>query len=260
MQGIYWMITIPVDKWNVPQQLPDGIRYLRGQQEIGEETGYHHWQLICIMKTKQRLNHVKSKFCPEANLRLTRSAFANAYVWKEETRVEGSQFELGIPIINHEVRSPFTETQKPIGPPSIKKQRKEKLKISQKRIPMLSSATGQLLRRSPSSLLHEYPGKKLLSMYSTARRELERQEELLWKQENWIQSTLRIQTQNGGTDTEENQSVSLTNSPDLSQSLTFSDGSIDTPVKSKSKDLNFLSKSQNFGSPQISVPTIGTKI
>lgn len=100
MQGIYWLLTIPYDKWAVPQVLHDEIRYLKGQQEIGEG-GYHHWQVLCIMKKKARINHVKTLFCNEAHLELTRSEAANKYVFKEDTRVPDSQFELGIyPLIN----------------------------------------------------------------------------------------------------------------------------------------------------------------
>lgn len=94
IQGRYWMIVIPFAKWSIPQTWSDDIQYICGQQEIGEG-GYHHWQIMCAFKTKKRLKAAKSYFCNEANLRLTKSEAADAYCWKEETRVEGTQFEHG---------------------------------------------------------------------------------------------------------------------------------------------------------------------
>lgn len=42
IQGRYYMLTIPVNAWK--PELPEGCHYVKGQEEIGTETGYHHWQ------------------------------------------------------------------------------------------------------------------------------------------------------------------------------------------------------------------------
>lgn len=75
---------------------PNGVCFVKGQLEVGEETGYVHWQLLVCFETKVRLSRVTSVF-GNVHAELTRSAAANEYVGKEETRVEGTQFELGTP-------------------------------------------------------------------------------------------------------------------------------------------------------------------
>lgn len=96
-QGVYWMLTVPGDwkRWE-EQELPEEIAYIRGQQEIGEETSYLHWQLMLILRKKGSLATIKSIFGRQDFFaELTRSVAAEAYVWKEETRVEGTSFECG---------------------------------------------------------------------------------------------------------------------------------------------------------------------
>jgi len=92
----YWMATIPVADFHSDMPLPAGVAYIRGQQEIGQETGYHHWQLLFVLSKPQRMSWLKNKFGQTANWRQTRSAAADAYVWKEDTRVPNTQFELGV--------------------------------------------------------------------------------------------------------------------------------------------------------------------
>lgn len=45
-QGRIWMVTIPSDSWTVPEVVPQSIAYLKGQKEVGNTTGFEHWQLI----------------------------------------------------------------------------------------------------------------------------------------------------------------------------------------------------------------------
>lgn len=90
-QARYWLLTIPHNQF-VPY-LPDGIAYVKGQLEEGE-SGYLHWQLIATFTTKVRLAAVTRIFGP-VHAEPSRSDAADAYVWKEDTRVEGTQFELG---------------------------------------------------------------------------------------------------------------------------------------------------------------------
>lgn len=92
----WWLLTIPFDAWSVPAELPAGITYIKGQQEIGSETGYHHWQIVVHSKRKCGLSTIKGKFGGDrTHAERTTSAAARDYVWKEDTRVEGTQFEKG---------------------------------------------------------------------------------------------------------------------------------------------------------------------
>ena len=60
--------------------------------EIGAG-GLEHWQLVVYSKGKQRLSWITKRF--EGHWEPTRSDAARDYVWKEDTRVDGSQFEFG---------------------------------------------------------------------------------------------------------------------------------------------------------------------
>lgn len=92
-RGRYWLLTIPHHLFT--PFLPNGVQWIRGQLETGSDTGYLHWQIMVSFSTKKTLSFVKSIFGNEAHCELSRSAAADAYVWKEETRVPGTQFELG---------------------------------------------------------------------------------------------------------------------------------------------------------------------
>lgn len=92
----WFILTIPYNDWVPPSTLPAGVSYLAGQGEEGEG-GYRHWQLVAYFATKVTLSGAKRSFPTTSHLEPTRSSAARAYVWKEETRVEGSQFELGDP-------------------------------------------------------------------------------------------------------------------------------------------------------------------
>jgi len=94
MTARWWILTIPLDDWTVPTALPAKIGYLKGQQETGAN-GYRHWQLVARVKQADRMTGVKALFCPTAHLEKTRSEAALAYVWKDDTAVPGTRFELG---------------------------------------------------------------------------------------------------------------------------------------------------------------------
>lgn len=61
---------------------------------------YLHWQVLVIFKRKLRLGGVKSIFGRTTHAEPSRSEAADEYVWKEETRVDGTQFELGARPLN----------------------------------------------------------------------------------------------------------------------------------------------------------------
>lgn len=90
----FWMGTIPMDDWTPPTLLPAGISWMRGQAELAA-SGYRHWQLCLRTTLALRLSGVKPLLVPTAHLEATRSAASSAYVWKEDTRIAGTQFQLG---------------------------------------------------------------------------------------------------------------------------------------------------------------------
>ncbi|QXP07714.1 MAG: replication associated protein [Arizlama virus AZLM_719] len=94
----YWMLTIPANDWTPPETLPRQMRFLRGQKECGDQ-GYVHWQVVVCFTQAQRMSAVKRNFTSTTHCEPSRSVAANDYVWKEDTRVEGSQFQLGLPIV-----------------------------------------------------------------------------------------------------------------------------------------------------------------
>lgn len=90
----YWILTIPKDKWAVPEAMPERIDYLKGQLEIGEG-GFEHWQLVAYTKKKTTYSTMISLWPAEAHVEHTRSDKAEEYVWKDESS-EGSRFEMGV--------------------------------------------------------------------------------------------------------------------------------------------------------------------
>lgn len=86
------MLTIPHHHF-VPF-LPPGVAYIRGQLERGEG-GFLHWQLLVVCSRKASLHGLKRGFGDQAHCELSRSTAADSYVWKPDTRIEGTQFELG---------------------------------------------------------------------------------------------------------------------------------------------------------------------
>jgi len=87
-----YMATIPFHLFT--PFLPVGVVYCKGQLEEGEG-GFLHWQLFISLGKPQRISWLAKCFGTGAHYEPTRSSAAEDYVWKEETRVEGTQFELG---------------------------------------------------------------------------------------------------------------------------------------------------------------------
>lgn len=91
-QGVFWLLTIPHSCF-VPY-LPPQCIWIVGQLERGDGTGYLHWQVMVAFRKKASLAQVKHCF-GECHAELSRSEAAVDYCQKEETRVEGTGFELG---------------------------------------------------------------------------------------------------------------------------------------------------------------------
>lgn len=88
----YWILTIPYQEFT--PYLPSECSYIVGQMEVGE-SGFKHWQVLVAFKESFRLAAVKKIFGVGMHAEPSRSDAADAYVQKEETRVEGTQFQLG---------------------------------------------------------------------------------------------------------------------------------------------------------------------
>jgi len=91
-QARYWILTIP-HAYYLPY-LPPTCNWCHGQLELGDG-GFLHWQLVVAFKVKTRLAGVKAIFGEQCHAEPTKSDAANEYVHKEETRVEGTDFNLG---------------------------------------------------------------------------------------------------------------------------------------------------------------------
>lgn len=92
-QARFWILTIPHADFT--PYLPPTVDYIRGQLERGNDNGYLHWQLCVHFARKLRLRGVKSIFGHTCHAEPSRSEAARDYVWKEDTRVDNTQFELG---------------------------------------------------------------------------------------------------------------------------------------------------------------------
>jgi len=92
-QARYWLLTIPHASFT--PYLPPDVAYIRGQLESAPTTGYLHWQVMVAFKRKLRLGGLKELFGPTVHAEPSRSDAATAYVWKDDTAVEGTRFELG---------------------------------------------------------------------------------------------------------------------------------------------------------------------
>lgn len=89
----YWILTIPHHLYT--PFLPPELSYVKGQLELSNTTGYCHWQLLAHTKRKITLSAIKKLFGSQSHAEPTRSEAASSYVWKEDTRVPNTQFELG---------------------------------------------------------------------------------------------------------------------------------------------------------------------
>jgi hypothetical protein len=92
LQNRHWLLTIP--HYSFTPFLPRGISYIQGQLERAE-SGFLHWQIYVVSDKKLRLGGIKSIFGDTCHAEPTRSEAGRKYVWKEDTRVPNTQFELG---------------------------------------------------------------------------------------------------------------------------------------------------------------------
>jgi len=91
MSGRFWILTIAHNEYT--PYLPAALSYVRGQLELGAG-GFLHWQIVAAWPKTVRLSAVRKLFGPH-HAELTKSDAAFDYVWKDETAVENTRFELG---------------------------------------------------------------------------------------------------------------------------------------------------------------------
>jgi hypothetical protein len=116
-KATYFILTIPFNEF-VPY-LPANTSYIKGQLECSESDsairgpnssylyachgpGYLHWQLVVAFPVSVRLAAVVKIF-GRWHAEPTRSKAALEYVWKDETGVKGTQFELGVLAVRKDI-------------------------------------------------------------------------------------------------------------------------------------------------------------
>lgn len=92
--GRYWILTIPAHLF-LPY-LPSEAKYIVGQLEKGQDTGYVHWQIVVYFAKNVTLYALKKIFGDQIHAELSRSEAANDYCWKEESAIPNTRFELGV--------------------------------------------------------------------------------------------------------------------------------------------------------------------
>ena len=92
-QAFYWILTLSCEREPNEPKLMEGVQWLKGQKELGGG-GFLHWQFIVGLCQKGSV-HTLSRMFPGCHAEPTRSKAAEEYVWKEDTRVDGTQFEYG---------------------------------------------------------------------------------------------------------------------------------------------------------------------
>lgn len=95
-QARYWIGTIHLHhgEWSPPTNLPGDCIWLRGQRERGSETNTEHWQLFAAFSKKKRLAGVKASI-GNGHWEPSRSEAAESYVFKDDTAIPNTRFELG---------------------------------------------------------------------------------------------------------------------------------------------------------------------
>lgn len=97
----HWIATLSATQnvWTPSESLlDDNLIYAKGQLELSD-TNYLHWQFIISFKKKIRLNGIKKYFPSDIHLEPTNSDAAHDYVWKDDTSVPNTRFEIGKQLI-----------------------------------------------------------------------------------------------------------------------------------------------------------------
>lgn len=91
----YFSVTLPLNDFTIPTELPGWLSYIKGQPERGVG-GFEHWQLLVVTRRKSRFSAVKKQLGSSAHVEASRSDALNEYVWKDDTCLDQARrFELG---------------------------------------------------------------------------------------------------------------------------------------------------------------------
>jgi hypothetical protein len=92
----WWFYTTPEKDFIMPWPFSNNVSYVRGQLEVGDNTGYRHYQCVAHFTKKVRRATARLLFGGVGDCSSVRNLDrALDYVHKAETSVEGTQFELG---------------------------------------------------------------------------------------------------------------------------------------------------------------------
>lgn len=99
-QSTWWLLTLfDIDSFSPTSPCHPSISNIAGQLECCSSTGRRHWQLVVAYRKRATLSHVKQCFGSGVHAEISRSAAARAYVWKDDTAVPDTRFDIGVPII-----------------------------------------------------------------------------------------------------------------------------------------------------------------
>ena len=104
----WFIITLSANKHVYsPSSLTNGIDYVRGQLELSE-TGFLHWQFVLHASKPSRISAISKMFFG-SHVEPTRSSAALDYVWKEDTFVADTRFEIGQPPISRNSKNDWED-------------------------------------------------------------------------------------------------------------------------------------------------------
>lgn len=233
----YWSITIPHEHFT--PFLPLSVAYIKGQLERAA-SGYLHWQVMCILKRSERRNVLSRIFGEKAHLEPSRSDALSDYVWKEDTRIDGTQFELGKRPVN---RSDPRDWDAILS--SAKAGEFDKIPAD---IQVRCYSNLQKIAASNMSPIALEKVTPTLIRKSTYSGELQEQVSPVLPGSNQDLTPIRkFQLPSSGTDTVVRKMSSLTNSEAVSISPICCDGPIDTPCPSRLKDQSCLCRPKRCG-------------
>jgi len=89
----FWLLTIPHACF-LPF-IPPGVQHIAGQLERGNDTGFLHWQIVISFAKTIRLSGIKRLLGESVHAEPSRSDAVRKYVFKEDTSIPGTRFELG---------------------------------------------------------------------------------------------------------------------------------------------------------------------
>lgn len=105
----YWFLTIKLTLGWIPE-IGHRIAYIKGQQELGDKTGYQHWQAVVHTHEEENITDVRTLFPKGSWIQKAKAKGALNYCHDERKRIPGTEpVELGTPVILRPRKSAKTE-------------------------------------------------------------------------------------------------------------------------------------------------------